>query len=364
MEPNVYRGDYTPLHRAVLGGQLEPVEELLAQGAHPNSEVLGTQFTALDLAVSEGATSLIPSLVRAGGRPGMQAWRYRTSPVLRAAVALLDEELERNRAVEVAQELALTPWRIGEAGRLLELGQAEEAEAVLEPVRGWLRDNEESLHLRIRALVANGHLTTAMEEACAVFMLYRDEGRYRQALMVAREMRKLDVTSPRPYELELRFLIELGCLEEAARCQEALLAVLPAQEEQACRARYRILLRTGGAIPKPRAAIEIAPSSWEGPTWFSEPGLNLPAPAAPSMEEWTARFASGRKARDAWQRYEELRGNQVVNVWEEYAPVAERLRASRRDLEGRAASVYVYPDDQSWSLAVLRTGEVVLYELG
>lgn len=363
--PNVYRGDYTPLHLAVLDRHAPSVAELLAAGAHPNSEVLGTGFTALDLAVSEGATELIPILVRAGGRPSMSAWRYRNQPDLREVVALLDEELERNRAVQVAEELALTPWRIEEARRLIELGSFEEAQSVLEPVRA--RDTEESLHMRIRTLIAAGHRREAMEEAACVFALYRDEGRYRQALMVAREMRKICPGSPRPYELELRFLVSLGCAEEAARCQAALMGLFEGRERAACERRFQLLLRAEGNIPKPRTVTEITPSAWDGPAWFT-PGANLPAPAAPSMEEWELRFLGGRRSlpwpglrgEAAWSRYEALRGDLVLNVWEEYAPVALRMRPGRADL---GPGTYVYPDDQSWSLVVTRDGDVVLIEL-
>ncbi len=364
MEPNVYHGSYTPLHQAVLAQRAESVEELLAQGAHPNSEDLREGFTALDLAVARNQKELIPLLVRAGGKPSMRAWRYRSSPDLREAVALLDEELLQHRAVEVAEELALTPMRIEEARRLLDAGQVEEAQSLLEPIRGWRTDTHESLHMRIRTLIAAGETQAALEEAAAVFALYRDEGRYRQALMVSREMRKIDSRSPRPYELELRFLVELGCLPEAARCQQELLEhTLEPVERAACARRYELLLRTERNIPRPRAPM--IPKAWEGPQWFEgTAGGNLPAPAAPSMEEWEARFLKSprrtvHRAEQAWARFEELRGDLVLNVWEEFAPVAERKRTVQRNLRG----VYVYPDDQSWSLVLPRSGEVLLIEV-
>lgn len=374
MEPNVYRGEYTPLHQAVLERRAARVAALLAEGAHPNSEVLGEGFTALDLAVSRGALELIPLLVRAGGKPGVNAWRYRSDPGLAAAVALLDGELERHRAVEVAEELALTPWRIQEARRLLEEGAVEEAQSVLEPVRGWRRDTDESLHMRIRSLIAQGQSGQAMEEAAAVFALYREQGFYRQALQVSREMRRIDPSSARPYELELRFLVDLGCRPEAERCQQELLRLHLGDpvEQEACRKRFDLLLRSERTIPLPRPPLEMEPLAWEGPAWF-EPAGNLPAPAAPSMEEWEQRFLGGRQGweglegrsgvtfgEQAWARFAELAGDRLLHVWEEYAPVTERRRPARPDL---APGTFVFPEDQSWSLALLRSGRVVLIEL-
>jgi hypothetical protein len=86
------------------------------------------------------------------------------------------------------------------------------------------------------------------------------------------------------------------------------------------------------------------------------------------MEEWELRFLGGRRSlplpglrgEQAWARYQQLRGDAIVNVWEEYAPIAVRMRAQQSDL---GPGTYVYPDDQSWSLVVTRDGDVVLIEL-
>ncbi|GMU52802.1 MAG: hypothetical protein AMXMBFR33_19480 [Candidatus Xenobia bacterium] len=400
--PNVYYAEgYTPLHLATLSDRLEEVQVLLAQGAHPNAEVLAPGaigFTALDLAVSRRLTRLIPVLVRAGARPGARAWIYRENPANRELVAHLDEELRRNRAVEVAEQLAQTPWRIQEARRLLEEGQHEEAQVTLEPLRGWGPETDDSLHLRIRSLVATSQPAQAMEEASVVFAFYRDQGLYRQALLVSREMRKIDPQSARPYELELRFLLDLGCPEEARRCQEELLELHRRRgdrsEERGCERRFQLLQRAASLSPpepRPRPSLGSGPAVWEGPSWFESdsPGLNLPAPAAPSMQEWQQRFLGGRRYDWDWtpahlssltgrrvstdqaarERYELLRRSQSLNVWEEYAPVVQRMHApSLRELEDQqlswdAAMLYIFPDDQSWSLVLTRRWEVYLIEL-
>ncbi len=400
--PNFYYAEgYTPLHLATLSDRLEEVEVLLARGAHPNAEVLASDavgFTALDLAVSRRLTRLIPLLVRSGARPGSRAWIYREDPANRELVAHLDEELRRYRAVEVAEQLAQTPWRIQEARRLLEEGHHEEARVTLEPLRGWDPETDESLHLRIRSLVATHQPAQAMEEASVVFAFYRDQGLYRQALLVSREMRRIDPRSARPYELELRFLLELGCLEEARRCQEELLELHRRRgdqsEERGCERRYQLLQRAASLAPsepRPRPNLGSGPALWEGPSWFEpdSPGLNLPAPAAPSMQEWQQRFLGGRRYDWDWTpahlssltgrrvstdqaargRYELLRRNQSLNVWEEYAPVVQRMHApSLGELEHQqlcwdATMLYIFPDDQSWSLVLTRRWKVYLIEL-
>jgi hypothetical protein len=107
------------------------------------------------------------------------------------------------------------------------------------------------------------------------------------------------------------------------------------------------------------------------------------------MQEWQQRFLGGRRYDWDWtpahlssltgrrvstdqaarERYELLRRSQSLNVWEEYAPVVQRMHApSLRELEDQqlswdAAMLYIFPDDQSWSLVLTRRWEVYLIEL-
>lgn len=125
-------------------------------------------------------------------------------------------------------------------------------------------DSEEELHDQIRRLVIEREFGKAMTQAVALFGFYRRRGQAPDALRLARQMRRLDLLSHIPYELELRLLVDIGRVSEAARVSQQLGSLQAMQgrpqEERACALRFELLTRPRQTwIPRPQRLVEIAP---------------------------------------------------------------------------------------------------------
>lgn len=121
----------------------------------------------------------------------------------------------------------------------------------------------------------------ALEEAALVFCFYRERGWFTRALQVARAMRKIAPRSPRPYELEIEYLLESGWQARARQSYEALSEILEKpQDKRAAELRFKLLLnRPHQRLPSrfPEAWI-VPPSVGRGES------CNLPALLDDDME--------------------------------------------------------------------------------
>ncbi|MBI3927104.1 MAG: ankyrin repeat domain-containing protein [Armatimonadetes bacterium] len=284
--PSVYAdfpgAAWTPLHLTVFLGLPEVSEFLLDAGANPNAEILPSLrdgayaetvgMTSVDVAVILDHEALVELLVRRGGRCGRRGLQ-----VSNRARKTLAYELEKARSVERAESLVveavLLPL-VEKAQREKDWDEADRLQRVIfrhDGVRTMSR------HLRIRGLLARGRTEEALEEASLIFVSYRNRGRYREALQIARCMRRIDPDSARPYELEMEFLVELERVEEAGHCCHQLLEIHRRRDDsranKACRARFDLLCRR----PQVRA-ISRRPQAWTAPqpNASGNPG-NLPA---------------------------------------------------------------------------------------
>ena len=279
--PNVYSQvegvGWTPLHLAVYRGLPEVAEILLEAGANPNSPTLPVDssgpfhgwigLTPLDIAISLDEDRLVSLLIQHGGRPTLP---HRFPPKLRY-------ELDQARAVDVAESLVVEPVLLPLAEKAQRAGDWDEADRLFRRIMICEGEGERTRHLRIRGLLVRGKVDEAMEEASLIFVGYRQQGNYSQALQVVRAMRRVDPTSCRPYELEIEYLSSLGFHGEAEACQKQLLQLHLEQgreaEIPASRARFEILRRR----PENRG-MSRPPTAWMAPG-PSAPGLssNLPA---------------------------------------------------------------------------------------
>ncbi len=258
--PNFY-GDFgankmTPLHLAVYRCLTEVARLLLEAGAHPNCEVIHagrsrkrgrpdsfnsplSGMTPVDLAAALEAEDLVELLVRYGGRPG------RLRPPSNNGI--LRHELDKARAVDIAESLVVAPVLRPLVEEAQQENDWDEADRLLRRILRQEGEDEACLHLKIRGLLARGRTEQALNEASLVFLRYRNEGRYRQALRLVRCMRLIDAQSARPYELEMEFLVDLGWLEPARECLEGLLALHRRTENVsemwASKARFALLCR-------------------------------------------------------------------------------------------------------------------------
>lgn len=260
----------TPLHLAILHGQVQAAEALLEAGAHPNSTVLDGQWkgmTALDLAVAFQLPQMVELLVDFGAEPSQ------TTPN-NPAVHL---HLGRARAVGTAVSLVIAPV----LRPLIEQAQKsqdwDEADRLLRRVQRHEGEDERTLHLRIRGLIARDKKEEALAEASLIFLHYRRLGRYREALQITRSMRRIDPTSARPLELEMEFLVDLGWLEQAQATLCALIELHRWREDVheivACKARFAVL------SSRPRVRRQARPpQAWQVPDALPEgSSSNLPA---------------------------------------------------------------------------------------
>jgi hypothetical protein len=137
---------------------------------------------------------------------------------------------------------------------------ALEGESFLEPQR----DSEEELHARIIRLVAAREFDKAMDEAVGLFGFYKNRGQASLALRLARRMRRLDLCSHVPYELEIGLLVEVGRTRQAALVSQELACLQNLlgrpQEARACAIRFELLTRPRQSwTPRPPRFLEIAP---------------------------------------------------------------------------------------------------------
>lgn len=273
--------DMTPLHFATLHSKVEAVKMLLQAGANPNSTVLSGQWegmTCLDLAVKFRCMKIIEMLASRGAEPGI------TTPNSEDSGFLF--YLGRARAVGTALSLvigaALCP--------LIEQAQKsqkwDEADRLLRHIQRHEGEDERCLHLRIRGLIARGEKEKALQEASLVFLRFRRRGCYREALQVTRSMRRINPTSPRPLELEMEFLVELGWLEQARHILGALIQIHRRNEDlaeiTACKARFAVL----SSRPLIRRRSR-PPEAWQAPEPLSGgSSSNLPALLEEESPEW------------------------------------------------------------------------------
>lgn len=262
----------TPLHLATLHSRVESARALLEAGAHPNSTVLSGQWvgmTALDLAMEFQLGEMVELLAGFGGEPG------HTTPNSDNPAFLF--HLGRARAVGTALSLVIAPA----LRPLIEQAQRseawDEADRLLRRIQRHEGEDERTLHLRIRGLIARGEQAEALAEASLVFLHYRRQGRYREALQVTRSMRRIDPRSPRPLELEMEFLVDLGWLEQAEATLRALIELHRRREDvaeiTACKARFAVL----SSRPRVRR-LSRPPEAWQVPDALPEgSSSNLPA---------------------------------------------------------------------------------------
>ena len=265
--PNVYAhvscGEVTPLHLAVYRSLPRVAEKLLVAGANTNSVVLDGSLkglTAVDLALALKEQELVNLLIEHGGRPGPSTPLNDT----------LRYQLEKKITVEAATGIVAAPVLrplIEEAQRRRDW---DEADRLIRKVSDYDGEDEACYHLRIRGLIARGKVDEALEEASLVFLLYRRWGRYREALLVARSMRRIAPYSARPYDLEMEFLVEIGWLDQAKEVLSQQIdlhrSTDNAVEIVACKARFALLCKRpqtarNSRLPKPWQAPEALPRS-------------------------------------------------------------------------------------------------------
>lgn len=178
-----------------------------------------------------------------------------------------------DRAESLVSERHLLPF-VEQAQRQ---SRWDESEQLLFSVLRHSTRLDRTHHARIRLLLSRGLHDSALEEAALVFSLYRRQGLILRALQVCRAMRRIDPRSARPYNLELEYLLDLGCQQQARDCQKQLLSMLEAsgqhQEVGSSQARFQLLLRRPLQRRLPRL-----PQSWEASPPLAEGDHhNLPA---------------------------------------------------------------------------------------
>ena len=297
--PNIYADfpgvSWTPLHLAVYRRLEGVVQALLAALANPNAQALpSTQdgplrslvgLTSVDLAVTLDQEALVALLVRNGGRSS-----HLTSPPLNRARETLRHELAKARCVGSAESLVVEPLFLPQVQRAQHNQDWEEADRLLMRILTHEGEGEQTFHLRIRGLLARRKLKEALDEASLIFLNYRRQGRYLEALRVARGMRLIDPRSCRPYDLEMEFLSELGWLDQAHRCLHQLVELHirtgRTQDIPACRARFEILRRRPGSRASARH-----PGAWTVPEALSQgSSANLPALPEEDPPSWWTRL--------------------------------------------------------------------------
>lgn len=190
--------------------------------------------------------------------------------------------MDIEKLVDVAEswvaESHLLPWI--EAAQ--KQGKWSEAERLLHWVLRHTTQDERTYHSRIRGFLAEGLKDQALEEAALVFCFYRERGRFPQALQVARAMRKIVPQSPRPYELEIEYLLELGWQARARQSFEGLVKLCnEPQEKKAAEIRFDLLLKR----PQQRLPSRF-PQAWTLPPAVGlGEGCNLPALLDDDMEQ-------------------------------------------------------------------------------
>lgn len=174
-------------------------------------------------------------------------------------------------------ESHLLPWV--EAAQ--QQGKWSEAERLLHWVLRHTTQDERTYHSRIRGFLAEGLMEQALEEAALAFCFYRERGRFTRALQVARAMRKIAPRSPRPYELEMEYLLELGWQVRARQSFEGLVDILEKpHEKRAAEIRFELLLKR----PQERLPSRF-PEAWTAPPALSSgESCNLPALLDDDME--------------------------------------------------------------------------------
>ena len=186
-----------------------------------------------------------------------------------------------DRAESLVSERHLLPF-VEQAQRQ---NRWDESEQLLFTVLRHTTRIDRTHHARLRLLLARGHTEAALEEAALVFALYREQGRFIQALQVGRAMRRIDPHSARPYNLEMEYLLDMGCQQQAEECQQQLLQMLKtsgqSHEVQSSNVRFQLLLRRPQQRQRPRL-----PRSWNvSPPLPGGTGSNLPALLDHEMEQ-------------------------------------------------------------------------------
>ena len=292
--PNVYAviscGEVTPLHLAVYRSLPMVVEKLLRAGANPNSLVLGGSLrglTALDLAAALQEQPLLDLLLDHGGRPGPG-----NTPLAQG----LKHQLEKKMTVEAATGIVVAPVLKPLIEQAQKRGDWDEADRLIRKITDYDGEDEACYHLRIRGLIARNLTDEALEEASLVFLLYRRTGRYREALLAARSMRRISPESARPYELEMEFLVEIGWMEQARDVLSSLIELHrrtdSAVEIVACKSRFALLCK------RPQTARNSRlPTAWQAPEALprSNPS-NLPALIEDEQPDWLDVWGDGKES--------------------------------------------------------------------
>lgn len=198
----------------------------------------------------------------------------------------MEQDWAKRRAIESATGLVVGPVLRPYIEKAQDHGDWDDADRLMHRILRYEGEDEPCRHLRIRGLIARGKTDDALQEASLVFLLCRRTGRYREALHVARTMRRIDPNSVRPYELEMEFLVEIGWAEQARGALQKIIEIHRRAEDlpeiMAAKARYSLLCKRPQTLLSSRL-----PRAWQAPEEMpSGNPSNLPAVIEEDAPEW------------------------------------------------------------------------------